>query len=211
MQRFFGRNKRGRKLWACLCDCGAVRNVEATSLKTGVSRSCGCFHRDRASESNTTHGMTKGGKFSPEYRCWASMLTRCSNPNNKDWLLYGGRGITVCDRWHDFTAFFTDMGERPTPRHSIDRKDGDGNYEPDNCRWATPKEQARNWKSRNRLLTFNGETHPLSEWAERFNLKDRIIRDRLETGWSVESSLTITPVDERIRDEKGRYAATPLR
>jgi hypothetical protein len=133
------------------------------------------------------------------------MRTRCTNPRFVDWGLYGGRGITICKRWDSFAAFFADMGPKPSPRHSLDRIDCDGNYEPSNCRWATPKEQARNWKHRNRVLTLGGESLPLSAWAERLGWKRELIRDRLATGWSVESALTIPPIRWRERNERGRF------
>ncbi len=107
------------------------------------------------------------------------MKTRCYNPRFKDFRLYGGRGIIVCERWiHSFVAFYCDMGPKTTPKHSLDRIESRGNYEPGNCRWATWKEQANNWAERNRRVTFNGETLGLPEWAARLGIKRETLRDR---------------------------------
>ncbi len=126
----------------------------------------------------------------PEYVCWQQMNSRCFNPRNRCFPRYGGRGVTVCDRWrHDFAAFLADMGPRPSPKHSIDRIDNSGPYSPENCRWATLTEQNRN-KRTNRLLTFHGETLPLSAWAERLGMPENTIRNRLRRGWSDERTLT---------------------
>ena len=152
------------------------------------------------------HGVSK----SPEHRSWLSMMTRCvwSTPDREDWHLYQGRGITVCERWLDFANFLTDMGPKPTPRHTIDRyPDGDGNYEPKNCRWATPKEQARNWKHRNVLISFNGESLTMSEWAERIGIARESLRDRFQSGWSIEKALTTSAVRERVRSASGLFKA----
>lgn len=133
-----------------------------------------------------------------EYRAWSDMLTRVRNPRFKDWKLYGGRGITVCNRWLAFSNFFADMGEKPTPKHSLDRKDSDGNYEPGNCRWATAKEQARNWKHRNRRIEFRGENLLLLEWAERIGISRESLRDRINSGWSIEKALLTPPPSRRF-------------
>lgn len=141
-----------------------------------------------------------------EYRAWQNMRTRTNNPRFKDWMLYGGRGIKCCQRWGSFENFFADLGPKPTPAHSLDRIDSDGHYEPGNCRWATPKQQARNWKSRNRLLTFHGETLPLSAWAERLGCRRELIRDRLAMGWTVERALSTPPIRQRERSADGTFA-----
>jgi len=123
------------------CDCGTELVVCMSNVTRGLTRSCGCLRSEVLSANKLTHGMTR----SPEHRAWAAMKTRCYNENEDGWENYGARGITVCDRWRDsFEAFFADMGPRPGPGYSIDRIDGDGNYQPDNCRWATASEQAQN-------------------------------------------------------------------
>lgn len=131
----------------CVCDCGTVRSVDRKSLFTSNSRSCGCLNREqaarRAALRSTTHGHASGGQ-SPTYRTWVSMRQRCLEPRNASYPYYGGRGISVCDRWRDdFAAFLADMGERPAGT-SIDRIDVNGDYVPDNCRWATADQQAQN-------------------------------------------------------------------
>ncbi|MGN8062766.1 hypothetical protein ACTJK4_14000 [Ralstonia sp. 22111] len=141
------------------------------------------------SHPNERHGQSN----SPTWKSWRSMRDRCGNPGSRSYSDYGGRGISVCERWNLFENFLADMGERPSRRHSIDRyPNTDGNYEPTNCRWATPAEQARNRRS-NRVLNFRGESKCVSAWADAIGIDRLTLQRRLYLGWSVERALT-TPL-----------------
>lgn len=130
--------------WRCVCDCGGEKVTRASLLRNGETQSCGCLQKERTSEASKTHGHAPRGKKGPTYVSWRNALARCNNPLWHAYHLYGGRGITICERWaSSFANFLADMGERP-PGHTLDRLDPDGNYEPGNCRWATPKQQAQN-------------------------------------------------------------------
>ncbi len=180
----------GRIRWLCLCECGKESEVFAESLTSGNTRSCGCLVKEIARQrckARTVHGK----KATPEHGVWATMKARCSNPKVSGYQNYGGRGIKVCERWAgSFLAFLEDMGTRPSPKHSIDRIDKDGNYEPKNCRWATRHEQARN-RSDNLVIEHGGERLTLAEWSERTGLKGMTIKNRLHRGWTVEQTLTL--------------------
>lgn len=131
------RNLRGRLQWVCICDCGRKVVILEYNLRDGNSKSCGCGRE----VSHRKHGLRKA----PEYRLWQNMVQRCGNPNNPRYDDYGGRGIRVCARWRkSFAAFYADVGPRPSAKHSIDRIDNDGNYEPGNVRWATAYQQVHN-------------------------------------------------------------------
>lgn len=137
--------------WRCRCDCGNETVVRKGYLPLGHTRSCGCLHRETLANSTRTHGRsrTPHNPRPPEYRAWESMKRRCLVPTDNSYPLYGGRGITVCERWlHSFPAFFEDLGPRPSVEHSIDRIDPNGNYEPSNVRWASPTIQAGNKRPR---------------------------------------------------------------
>jgi len=131
------------------------------------------------------HGMS----HSPEYKTWSHMIDRCHNPKCKLYPRYGGRGISVCDRWHNsFLTFLADIGHRPTPKHSIDRIDNDGNYEPGNCRWATYKEQNQNMRG-NHIILFHGRSQCLQAWADEAGLKRGCLRNRLNSGIPMEQAM----------------------
>ncbi len=166
-----------KKPYLCVCSCGNTCFKSAYKLLNGVSRSCGCSRGQWA----VKHGNARGTGWTTEYRIRSMMLQRCLNPNNPAFKDYGGRGITVCERWRNsFEAFLSDVGRRPSPKHSLDRyPDKDGNYEPGNVRWATAKQQMRNVRS-NMLLTMDGETHPASEWAEIYGMNYYALLYRLK-------------------------------
>lgn len=165
----------------CLCDCGNEKITSSTNLVLGRITSCGCGLA--RAERRTKHSMS----HTKSHRQWTSMRQRCENPNNPSYPRYGGRGIAVCDRWQEFANFYADMGDRPSGK-SIDRIDQNGPYSPENCRWASTKDQARNMRS-NRMLSMGGETYCIAEWSERTGIATRKISQRLSRGWPVERAL----------------------
>jgi hypothetical protein len=178
-----------RKYWRCRCACGVESVVRQDHLVSGRTQSCGCLVPDTTRIRSTTHGDTIGAHRAPEYKVWCAMLERCYKPENTGYKHYGARGIRVCDRWKSYENFLSDMGRRPSPKHTIDREHNDGNYEPSNCRWATYTQQARN-RSNNRMLSHNGITCCIAEWADRTGLSQDSIGRRLSDGWSIERALT---------------------
>jgi hypothetical protein len=140
-------------LWLCRCDCGTERVVFSCNLRRGLSTSCGCRKREKTRERSTKHGQARRGKVTRAYIRWLSMLQRCFNPNNKCYCYYGARDVTVCIRWLTFENFYADVGD-PPPGLSLDRINVNGDYEPGNCRWATPTEQARNQRPKRRRSTL---------------------------------------------------------
>ena len=162
-------------LWWCVCDCGKERAVPGDALRSGATTSCGCWSRERS----TSHGMCR----TSEYMIWKNIKKRCGNRNSKHYVNYGGRGITVCDRWlSSFNSFFADIGPRPGPEYSIDRIDNAKGYSPENCRWATATQQSRNRRN-NVFVVFNGRRMCLTEAAEAAGLPIRCIEQRRRRGW----------------------------
>jgi hypothetical protein len=175
-----GRTERGRVLWRCSCACGGEHIVLAGSLTRGLTKSCGC--RNKPIQTKGKRQETVGAKRSKEYQAWASMINRCHNENSPWFKHYGGRGIEVCERWlYTPVWFLQDMGPAPSSRHSLDRIDNDGNYEPANCRWALPKEQGRNRRT-NRIISFCGVQATATDWAEALGLTPNTIKQRLKRG-----------------------------
>lgn len=174
--------------WHCKCSCGGDAIVRGQMLREGRTQSCGCIHREQVASRNTKHGHSSINKgITPTYYSWTGMIARCTSPNHRAYSRYGGRGIQVCERWLTFENFLADMGERP-PDRTIDRIANNGNYEPGNCRWATNREQWNN-KRCSRLITINGETMNLAEWARHLNIPVKRIRTRLERGDTPEQAL----------------------
>jgi hypothetical protein len=171
-----------RRAVQCRCDCGNELNVDPRSLGKHT-KSCGCLQREAVSTSSAArvkHGGSRGRSAS--YNIWIKMKGRCLNQNDNKYPLYGGRGILVCQKWQeDFAAFDADMGPRPSNRHSIDRINNEGNYEPGNCRWSLPIEQARN-KQRHRLVQHDGRTVPLSQACDEAGVNYRSALYRLNRG-----------------------------
>lgn len=187
--------------WVFRCDCGVTIECAPHAAQSGRRKSCGCSgrRRDGAPRSDRTLRKTSG-----EFRSWSNMIGRCYLPRHSDYRNYGAKGVTVCDRWRNsFDAFVADMGPRPSPRHSIDRfPNHAGNYEPTNCRWATPRQQARNY-SGNTFVEFRGRRMCLVEAAELTGLKRDLVYTRLARGWPLERALTEPPRPHH-RTKKGR-------
>lgn len=171
----------------CRCACGREATRSLSSIVTGLSQSCGCL----TDEMNTRHGASRAGHRTPEYEAWASMLKRCRNPKNSQYSNYGGRGITVCPEWSDFTRFLADVGPRPQQgrRHSLERINNELGYFAGNVKWATAAEQHRNKRS-NVYLTAFGETLTISDWAERIGMSGFGLHHRITHGWPLERALT---------------------
>lgn len=165
------------QFWICRCDCGGERAVYAGHLRDGSAKSCGCL----VGGNNRTHGMSK----TPEYRAWDNARSRCYREKDRKYPLYGGRGIKMCDAWRkSFEKFFADMGPRPSPNHTLDRyPNGDGNYEPSNCRWATIEDQNNN-RSINRYITVNGERLTIAKASKKTGIPHGTILGRLNRGMS---------------------------
>jgi hypothetical protein len=177
---------RGGRRASLRCECGKTITEHAGALESGHTKSCGCLHRDLVRIKNTRHG----GRGLPVYRIWIAIIERCENPKSTGYHLYGGRGIRVCERWREsFPAFLADMGERPSDRHSIDRVDPNGNYEPANCRWATGSEQAKT-KRGARLITYQGEQYTAMGLARELSIPYSAFRSRIRKGESVDQILS---------------------
>lgn len=191
-----GRSIGKRHYFLCLCDCGTEKEVRSDGLTSGRSSSCGCV----CVEAMRLLGQTRqiphqrpGYKDHPLYQTWSDMRQRCYNPKNKHYHDYGGRGIAVCERWDEFKNFLADM-DMPPPKHSIDRIDNNGDYEPDNCRWATAEQQANNTRV-NSLVTYEGMTKTLSEWSRHVGLSHSALYYRIKKSqWSVERAFTTPPL-----------------
>lgn len=180
-------NDRGKSRWICRCDCGNVSSVFGCNLNKGTSLSCGCTHRAQLAERNKK--SAKHNQDNPKMLClWKGMMARCENKNHTAYHRYGGRGITVCERWRVFANFIDDMGVRPK-NTTLDRIDNSKGYSPENCRWATVSEQQRNKRSNN-IVEFNGERKCLAEWSENLGIPLSRLSARLRRGWPIESALT---------------------
>lgn len=194
LRRTTSRTGRGSAAWwECLCDCGELTKVTGSNLRSGNTKSCGCWAQDFPS--HTIHGMNG----SRAHVVWTGMRQRCTDPKASSFKWYGGRGIRVCDRWASFKAFYEDMGDPPFEGASIDRIDVNGNYEPSNCRWATATEQARNTRA-NLVLTFLGKSQCAEAWANEVGIPGGTLRLRLRNGWPTERALT-EPVHTKKRNK----------
>ena len=175
----------GKTRWRCQCTCGKETVTRANTLLKGETRSCGCLHVETARVNNRTHGQRR----TREYGIWCAMKSRCLTSTDKHYRWYGARGITICRPWQDsFEQFMADMGPRP-PGMTLDRRDNEGHYTPENCHWATRTYQMRNTR-RNRFVEFWGLRLTIAEWAQRMNLPYSALLYRLDHGWSTEKALT---------------------
>lgn len=190
-----------RKMWACVCSCGVKKIVREDHLKSGASKSCGCYSLDQTINRSYKHGLAK----TPEYICYHDMLKRCYSYKNKLYKYYGKRGISVCDRWRfgdgkltGVECFVLDMGKRPTSKHSLDRINNDGNYELGNCRWATIDIQCSNRRS-NLMVNYKGQKVTLKQAVK---LAGNLVDYRVAHGrytykkWDIEKAVE-TPVEEK--------------
>lgn len=180
--KYVGRNKNKYALWECQCDCGNVVVVIGRNLRTGITKSCGCYNLDMIVERNKvihkTHGATKTRLF----RIWSGIKTRCYNTNSEEYKTYGGRGIKMCEEWLSSFQTFKEwaLSNGYDDTLSIDRIDYNGNYSPENCRWLTAKGQQRNKRS-NKVISYNGESHCLSEWGDILGISDDVLLKRLNS------------------------------
>lgn len=188
-----------QKLVRCRCDCGTERVMDAYAVVHGKAKSCGCLKRESARQSvrkvhegNRTHGLVHSGT----YRTWQGMVDRCRNARNPRFSSYGGRWITVCERWLKFEGFLADMGQRPQGK-SIDRIDNGGNYESSNCRWATPTQQQRNMRGTT-YATYRGLRQVLRDLCDAKGLSHEMVRTRIRRGWDVARAIE-TPVVRKVK------------
>lgn len=179
--------------WLCQCDCGNFVNVTTPRLING-DNSCGCLRKSKLKEKSTKHGLSR----SSEYISYTGMKGRCNNSNNKDWKNYGGRGIKISKRWEEsFENFISDMGFKPTPEHSIDRIDVNGDYTSENCRWATDIEQNNN-KTNTLFITAFGIKKSICNWALTYGINSEALRRRIvKLGWGIEKAIS-TPTRKWI-------------
>lgn len=172
-------------MWKCTCDCGQETTVWQYHLRRGKQKSCGCMRLAMSGSAQFIHGWSHHRISS----VWRAMINRCHNPKNRGFYLYGGRGVAVCQRWREsLIAFIEDMGLPPTDKHTLDRIDNDGDYEPGNCRWATMATQNRNRRN-NVMITYKGKTQCLTDWAHELGVSVDLIIARRRRGWSDERAL----------------------
>jgi len=184
---YLGKNKKAQREWVCQCVCGQKLTLTTASIFAGHTNSCGCLQKELLIARRRIHGESR----SKEFRIWSRMKGRCESPAYHHFKDYGGRGITVCERWQRFQNFLDDMGRCP-PKMSIERKDVNGNYEPSNCKWATAIEQANNRRN-SLILTFNGKTQTVSQWSRELGFIAGTIGRRLARGWAAGKALS-TPL-----------------
>lgn len=184
----------GGMIWTCLCECGTFSAVYTGNLRKGHTTSCGCVRDEKVASVNLTHGMS----HTPEYKVWRAMLNRCCDPTNDQYFNYGGRGITVCDRWlNSFECFYADMGPRPGDEYSIDRRNNEDGYHPGNCQWVTLEEQHNN-KRTNVYYFVNGQRKTVAQLSREHGIPETTLRLRLSRGMSAEQAIN-HPLYQHLR------------
>lgn len=186
-------NKGKHVRWVCRCSCGGESISHSYSLTHGLAKSCGCIvveHIIEVGHKRRTHGEGKANR-TIEYSSWNAMRNRCLNPNVEEYPNYGGRGIKICERWNDYRLFLEDMGRRPSTKHTLDRKNVDGDYTPSNCKWSTPTEQQRNRRG-TMYVEYEGKKVSVSELGEKSLVGVDLFRSRIQQGWDIERAL-VTP------------------
>lgn len=182
----------GNGVWWCKCICGVEKSVRGGGLREGRARSCGCLKNELSASRCTKHGMFK----TAEYSSWRCMINRCYNPKNIAYNRYGGRGITVCSEWLvSFEQFFLDMGKKPSAKHSIERINSNGNYEKNNCKWATQQEQCNNVCS-NVFLHIRGEKLTGSQASRKYGINRSTLKFRMKNNWTDEDCV-LKPIQKR--------------
>lgn len=181
-------SRSGRRYYRCACDCGVEIVAAVGNLRKGDTQSCGCLKSEVTASRNLIHGGAARSGKAPEYESWRGMMARCYDPKNIGYARYGGRGITVCERWHDYAAFLEDMGAKPGPGYSLDRLDPDKGYSPQNCRWADDLEQANN-KCNNRFIDIRGEVMTLAQASRRYSVNYDKLKYRIKRGDSPEAAI----------------------
>lgn len=196
------RTERGTKVrWNCVCDCGGRAITTTGSLRSGNTKSCGCYQLDRLRAKTLKHGYARKGRLHPLYSAWGTMLSRCTNPRADGFKDYGARGIQVCERWNrgdgkrsGFECFLLDVGPRPTRRHSLDRIDNDRGYEPTNCRWATKRQQNLNRRMTRRIKLCGAEI-AFIDACEIAGLSPKVVEARVRSRWSMDRAFNLYPFE----------------
>jgi len=198
--------KRGRYFWEFICDCGETIIATGSSVTCGKRSSCGCKKMDALLKRNTKHGYARRGNRAREYETWQHIKSRCYHKKCKEYRFYGLRGIAVCDRWTGdggFITFLSDMGKKPSSKHSIERINSNGNYEPGNCVWALKEQQANNTRS-NVFITYNGKTQTIAQWARELKIPYGTLRYRLTMANINIADAILEPVTNNNRKFKNK-------
>lgn len=199
--RHIENNKHGKAMFNCVCSCGSAVTASGTDISTGNTRSCGCLKDEKAKARMTRHG----NRYHPMWMRYKAMLDRCYKESNDQYRNYGARGITVCERWvNSFDDYVNDLGFPPSENHTIDRVDNNLGYSPENCRWATKKDQSVNRRV-TKIVTVGGVSMSLADWSKSLGLKKSAVYGRIRNGWDVVRAVTHPPI------ARGKYERKPNR